>query len=328
MEIHWPRFRDLVDRHDRIVLTSHVRPDADALGSELGLAGALKQRGKEVRIVNASRTPPRLRELDSEGQILQLGDQVALADLQGTELIVVLDTSAWAQLGEMADFIRNAPAARAVIDHHVGEDDLGAELFKDREAEATGMLVFQLIPYLDAELTPEIAHSLFSAIATDTGWFRFSSTRGRTFRVAGDLIDAGAMPSRLYRQLYEHDSLARVRLMGIALERMQVARRGKVAYTSIRRSDFERTGALPPDSEEVVNYTMTLSGVEVGLLFIEQPHGGIKVSFRSRTEFDCNALAQTFGGGGHRQAAGATLPEPIEDAERRILQALETIMET
>lgn len=328
MEINWPRFRELVDRHDRIVLTSHVRPDADALGSELGLAGLLKQRGKEVRIVNASDTPPSLRDLDPEGQILQLGEQIEVGDLHDTELVVVLDTSAWAQLGDMADFVRNTSAAKAVIDHHVGEDDLGAELFKDREAEATGVLVYQAASHLDAKLTPEVAQALFAAIATDTGWFRFPSSRGRTFRVAADLVDAGAMPSRLYRQLYERNSLARIRLMGVALERMQLAGEGRVAHTSIRREDFARTGALPPDTEEIVNYTMTISGVEVGLLFIEQPSGGIKVSFRSRTKFDCNAVARTFGGGGHTRAAGATLPDPVEEAERRVLEAVENAMQT
>jgi phosphoesterase RecJ-like protein len=134
MPIDWPRLRELVDASDRILLTSHVRPDADALGSELGLAGLLKQRGKEVRIVNASRTPPRLRCLDPEGQILHLGSQVQPAELTDVELIVVLDTSAWGQLGEMADVVRASPAEKAVIDHHVGEDEMGAELFKDREA--------------------------------------------------------------------------------------------------------------------------------------------------------------------------------------------------
>lgn len=328
MEIHWPRFRELVDRHHHIVLTSHVRPDADALGSELGLAGLLKQRGKDVRIVNASPTPPRLEDLDPEGQVLQFGEQIGIEELRDTELVIVLDTSAWAQLGEMADFVRETSAAKAVIDHHVGEDDLGAELFKDRQAEATGVLVWQSAPYLEAVFTPEIAHALFSAIATDTGWFRFSSTRGRTFRAAAELVEAGAMPGRLYGQLYEQNSLARVRLIGVALERMQLVCDGQVAYTTIGRADFERTDALPPDTEEIVNYTLTISGVETGLLFIEQPKGGIKVSFRSRTSFDCNAVAQSFGGGGHTQASGATLPDPMDEAVRSVLEAVENARAT
>lgn len=328
MPINWSRFRELVDGSDRIVLTSHVRPDADALGSELGLAGLLKQRGKEVRIINASSTPPRLECLDPGRQILHLGSDVKPSELLDAGLVIVLDTSAWAQLGEMADVVRAHTAAKAVIDHHVGEDDLGAELFKDRGAEATGVLVYEAASHLEAGLTPEVAQSLFAAIATDTGWFRFASTRGRTFRVAADLVDAGANPGRLYEQLYQQDSLSRIRLMGVALDRMQLEVEGRVAYTSIRRSDFERTGAIPPDTEEIVNFTLLIEGVEVGLLFIEQPRGGIKVSFRSRSDFDCNALAGTFGGGGHKQAAGATLPEPLDEAQGRVLQEIANVMST
>jgi phosphoesterase RecJ-like protein len=320
--IDWSLWRRIVEQHERFVLTSHVRPDADAVGSELGLAGALRAEGKQVRIVNASRNPPRLACLDPEHQVLHLGDDVQAGDLADAEVVVILDTSAWQQLGAMADYLRGSSAARVVIDHHLSGDDLGATEFKDTTAAATGELVFRALEYMGSALTPAIAEPLLAAIATDTGWFRFRSVHSETFRIAAALVDAGARPARLYEGLYERDTLARLRLMGVGLSRMTSALGGRVVYTEIHRADFQQTGAKPPDTEELVNFTLTVSGVEVGLIFIEQPAGGVKVSFRSRSDVDCRLWAEQLGGGGHRQAAGAILPDPLSEAIPKVFAAL------
>ncbi|MEX0676550.1 MAG: DHH family phosphoesterase, partial [Pirellulales bacterium] len=176
MSIHWPRFTELVQSHDRFLLTSHVRPDCDALGSELGLAGVLDALGKDVLVVNAQKTPPNLAFIDPTDRLKTLGVDVEPFHLDGCEVLIVLDTSAWAQLGSMADVVRASQAHKAILDHHVGEDDMGAELFKNPEAEATGRLVLEAARHLGVRITPEIARPLFAAIATDTGWFRFGST--------------------------------------------------------------------------------------------------------------------------------------------------------
>ena len=217
MPIDWPRFADIVRSHQRFVLTSHIRPDCDALGSELGMAGVLEALGKDVRIVNGQSTPPNLLFIDPRGQLEAIGVDVQPAELADREVLMVLDTSAWAQLGPMADVVRSTAAKKVVLDHHVSSDDLGAEMFKDTEAEATGRLVLQAADQLGVALTPEIATPLFAAIATDTGWFRFSSTTGDTMRFAGRLLDAGAKPGEIYRSLYEQDTLARLHLIGLAL---------------------------------------------------------------------------------------------------------------
>jgi phosphoesterase RecJ-like protein len=320
--IDWSALAEIVARHERFVLTSHVRPDADAVGSELGLAGALKARGKHVRIVNASRNPPRLACLDPDHQVLHLGDDVQAGNLADAQVVVVLDTSAWQQLGAMADVLRNSSAARVVIDHHLSGDDLGATEFKDTSAAATGELVVQALEFMGVEITPAIAEPLFAAIATDTGWFRFRSADSETFAIAARLVDAGARPARLYQGLYEEDTLARLRLMGVGLSRVQSALDGRVVYTEIHRDDFQQTGAKPPDTEELVNFTLTVAGAEVGLIFIEQPAGGVKVSLRSRSDVDCRLWAEQLGGGGHRQAAGAILPDPLSEAIPKVLAAL------
>lgn len=138
---------------------------------------------------------------------------------------------------------------------------------------------------------------------------------------------AGARPELLYDRLFEENSLPRLKLTGLVLERLHVTAGGRVAYTEIRRGDYQTTGATPQDTEDLVNYTRSLAGVEVGLLFMEQPRGGVKVSFRSRARVDVSRIAEQFGGGGHRLASGAILELPLEEARARILQAIQSALD-
>jgi bifunctional oligoribonuclease and PAP phosphatase NrnA len=324
--IAWPRFVEIVRSHQRFLLTCHIRPDCDALGSELGMAAILEQLGKDVLLVNDFAVPPNLAFLDHEKKARQLGEDVSAEQLADREVLMVLDTSAWAQLGNMGDVIRSTRALKLVIDHHVSQDDLGAELFKDVEAEATGRLVVDAADALGARLTPEIARPLFAALATDTGWFRFHSTNAGTFRLGGRLVEAGAKPDQLFKQLYEADTLGRLRLIGRTLGRIQSELGGRLIYTWIERADFDAVGALPSDSEDVINMTLTVGGTEVAAILVEQKGGKFKLSLRSRNEVDCSRLAEQFGGGGHKRAAGATIDGPLEVAKARVLDTVRAAM--
>jgi phosphoesterase RecJ-like protein len=163
---------------------------------------------------------------------------------------------------------------------------------------------------------------LFVALAMDTGWFRHSNTTPRTFELASQLVSAGAHPDSLYDRLFEDNTLGRMKLMGLVLERLQVVAGGKVAHSEIHRADYATTGALPQETEDMVNFTRSLAGVEVGLFFLEQPRGGVKVSFRSRARVDVARIAERFGGGGHRLASGAVVQAPLEEARRRVLDCV------
>jgi phosphoesterase RecJ-like protein len=326
MSVNWPRFVELIRAHRRFLLTSHVRPDCDALGSELGMAGVLEVLGKDVLIVNAQKTQPNLQWIDPGRRLKTLGTDVQLADLQAIDVLMVLDTSAWAQLGDMAIVVRSTAAKKMVLDHHVSQDDLGAEAFKNPQAEATGRLVLEAAAQLGVKLTAAIAAPLFAALATDTGWFRFASTTGDTYRFAGQLVDAGARPSEIYRQLYEQDTLARLQLIGRTLGRAQGEFDGRLVHTAVFQDDFKSTGALPTDTEDVVNMTLTVAGTEVAVILVEQTDGKFKVSFRSRSAVDCSKLAEVFGGGGHKAAAGAMVDGPYDAAQRRVLDAVRQAM--
>ena len=315
----WSAFVDLVRRHQRFLLTTHVRPDGDGLGSMLALGDALEQHGKSVYMVVASVLPPRYNFLDPTQRIRRFelpGDAYRDADLA-----IVLDTGTWNQLGDFGPFLRELPVPKVVIDHHLTQDDLGAMRIVDTTAEATGRLAYEALTALGGPLKPESAHCLFVALAMDTGWFRHDNTRPATFELAARLVEAGARPTAAYAALFEQNTPGRLRLTGLVLGRLTMEHGGRTCHAEIRKDDYAATGAVPQDSEDLINYTRSVVGVEVGLCFMEQPHGGIKVSFRSR-RLNVARIAEQFGGGGHRLASGATIDSTLEDARTRVLAAV------
>lgn len=320
MPVDWSPFVELVRKHQRFLMTTHVRPDGDGLGSILALCDALERQGKEVDLVIASPMPARYQFLDRENRIVQFSPP---ADrLRRTEVAMVLDTGTWNQLENVGPFLRELNAAKVVIDHHMTQDDLGAQRFVDTTAEATGRLVYEAIVALGGPLSEKAASDLFVALAMDTGWFRHSNTRPATFALAEKLVAHGARPEALYEQLFEQNTLSRLKLTGLVLQRLQLQGDNRVAFTEIRLDDYAASGAIPPESEDLINYARSVIGVEVGLLFMEQPRGGVKVSFRSRSRIDVAKIAERFGGGGHRLASGAVLNTNLDEAKRQVLDAV------
>jgi len=325
--IPWSRFVEIVHGHQRFVLTTHIRPDGDAVGSELAMAEILASLGKDVVLCNDFALPPNLRFLDPQQTLKQLNVDVSVEQLADREVLMILDTSAWAQLGAMGDVIKTTNALKVVLDHHVGCDDLGAELFKNEKAEAAGRLVIEAADQLGVPLGREIARPALVALATDTGWFRFSSTTADTLRLASRLVEAGAVPDQLYQELYETDTHARLQLIGRSLAHSQTELDGRLIHTWIDQSDFAATGALPSDSEDIINMTLAVGGTEAAVILVEQPTGGFKISLRSRCPLDCSAIARRFNGGGHKKAAGAFIHDSLEAAREEILTAVREAME-
>jgi phosphoesterase RecJ-like protein len=321
MVIAWEPLREILSSNKRFILSSHVRPDADAIGSELGLAAILEAMGKEVRIVNPSAIPQTLKFLDPDGRVLKIGDEIKPEALLETDVHIIVDTSSWNQLQDVGQMLRRSSARRVLIDHHASSDDLGAIEFKDTQSEATGVLILEMADALDLTIPPAVATPLFCAVATDTGWFRFSSVRESTYRVAARLIELGAQPDVIYRQLYEQYSVGRIRLAGCVLTRVTLDSDGKIAYTWVESGDFDRCGARPVDTEDLVNECLKIGGTQCAFIAVEQLNKTIKFSFRSRAGIDVAILAEQFGGGGHKQASGATLTGSLQEAVQRVLTA-------
>jgi phosphoesterase RecJ-like protein len=323
--IDWFQFTDRIRNASRILLTAHQRPDADCLGSELAMRLILIGLGKDVRIVNPHQTPPTLAFLDPHGFIKHLG-QLSVGDrnwIDNIDLFMVLDTSSWAQLGDMGEIFKASQAKKLVLDHHAKGDDIEAERFIDPNAEATGVLVVRAADALEVGLTREIAEPAFAAIATDTGWFRFSSVNAETYRIAARLLDAGVVPAALYRELHEQESLGRIRLVGRTLAQTESHFGGRLMLTQMLQKDFAVAGALSSDSEDIVNMLLQVKNSLMAVLLSELKDGTFKISFRSRCAVDCSVLAAQFGGGGHRQAAGASSTCPLDETKNTILKAIE-----
>lgn len=322
MPVDWKPLREIINSHQRFVLSSHQRPDADALGSEMAVLALLESLGKTVTIANPSATPDHLAFLDPEGRAKKIGTTYPAEEIRKAEVHIVLDTSAWNQLVDVGKVFRDTPAVKVVIDHHQSADELGAVEFKDSTAEATGAMVVRMCEALGYDILPEMVLPLFCAIATDTGWLRFSSTTGDTLRIIGRLIDLGAKPHLIYEQLYEQCSFAKIRLASRVLSRMNLEADGRLAWITVTRSDFKETGAHPADTEDLVNETLKVAGTQAAFIAIEQINKTVKVSFRSRNNLNVAAVAESFGGGGHKQASGATVQAPMDEAVEQVRAAM------
>ena len=320
MNVNWSRFVEVISAAQNVILTSHVRPDCDSLGSCLGMKKILQSLGKQVRIVCGDGVPVNLAFIDPGNEVLQLGRDIAADQLQDADLLMILDTSAWIQLGAMADIVRNTTAKVIIFDHHEGEDDIQAELFKNTTAEAVGRMCVEAAQYLNVSLTPSISMPLFAALATDTGWFRFKSVTDKTFAAAGELYRGGACPPEIYGALFEQETVGRVRLRGTVLARIQTELDGRLAHTYILPDDYEKTGALPSDTEDLINLALEIEGTVFAVIFVGLKTGGYKVSFRSRCQTAANEIAKHFQGGGHRAAAGCTLTSnELSDVQQSVL---------
>jgi phosphoesterase RecJ-like protein len=284
--------------------------------------------GKEVQIVNPHPTPPNLNFLDQTNFIKPL-ERLTQEDkiwINHADLVIVLDTSSWAQLGKMAPVFKVLQARKLVLDHHAKGDDIGAERFIDPEAEATGILVVQAADALNVPLNQEIAEAVFVAISTDTGWFRFSSVNAQTYRTAARLIDTGVVPATFYRKLYEQESLGRIRLIGQTLAQIEPHFNGKLMLVRIMLNDFDKAGALSSDSEDIINMALQVKDSQMAVLISELKDGSFKISFRSRCTIDCSSIAAQFGGGGHKKAAGASSNLPYEKIKQSVLQIIENAL--
>lgn len=325
--LDWTPLKSIIERNQSFLISSHVRPDADALGSELGMAYLLRHFGRTVTIVNATAAPANLAFLNTGRQILKLGEDIAREDLPDADVHVIVDTSAWQQLGAMADVIQKAGKHRVVIDHHVSSDNMGATMFRDEQSAATGEMIVEAAESFGVTFDAETASALYAAIATDTGWYRFPSTSSSTMRIAASLMDQGAEPHRLYNLLYEQKSLARVHLAGRVLSRIETECDGRLAWIYADRKDLQETKAVPADTESLVNECLTIAGAAAAFIAVQIPSGQIKFSLRCREPYNVAELAAKFGGGGHRLASGTTLDGPLEDAIAKIRGAFQQMID-
>jgi len=313
---------DLIARSRHVLLTAHTRPDGDACGSVRALCDALAALGKRAEAMFLSPLPAWYEFLFGS-PVSILGNDITTEELHAgrfddVDLVLIVDTNSYVQLPQLDEWLRESSKDILVIDHHVTGDDLGTVQLIDTGAAAAGEIVFDLFEHAGWPITPSVAEALFVAIATDSGWFRFSNVDARLMRSAAELIDAGARPDALYRRLYQNFSPARMDLLIRILNSLTLRFDGRVAVQHLMRSDFDATGATGRDTENLIDECQRIGSVEVALLFVELADG-FRCSLRSKGRVDVREIAQKFGGGGHTMASGVNLPGPLEHAQELIL---------
>jgi len=316
----------LINNSTAALITTHTRPDGDACGSVAAMCEALHTLGKKTQPVFLSEIPEWYAFLLPEKPLV-LGADAGLEGVKSSlliepDLVVILDTNSYNQLPQLTPYLQNSDAPVLVIDHHLTADGLGDVELIDSSAAAAGLILYDFFRYADWQITPEIARSLFVAISTDTGWFQFTNTDSRALGCCANLVERGANPALLHQGLYQNVSLARFKLMTAMLNTLELHLDGRYATQYIRQQDFAQTGATHKDTENLIDECQRIATVETASLFIELADGRIKCSLRSNGTVDVRAIAQKFGGGGHRQAAGARLDGPLENAKRRVFELM------
>ncbi len=308
-----------------MALSTHINADGDGCGSETGLARLLSQRGMEVHIVNP--TPwPALFDFLLADDVKDRSAEGAQA-LRNIDLLVVLDISDVQRLGALADAVRKLQVPRVVIDHHIASSDgAGDIVLTDTTACATGELVYDLAREMGYEITPHIARSLYSAILTDTGGFRFSNTTPRAHAIAADLLTVGVDPEELYQRVYASAPAGRLRLLAEVLQTLGVEDDKGLAWLTMHAGAMEKYAVRQEDLDGIVEHARSISGTRMAVFFRDLGHGKVKASFRSTGSVDVNAFARAFGGGGHARAAGALIAGSLDDVRDRVLAAARQLL--
>jgi bifunctional oligoribonuclease and PAP phosphatase NrnA len=307
-------FAELLDRARLYVLVTHVNPDGDAIGSQVGLGRYLASLGREVRLINQDDTPQELTFLEFDGPAAERYEPSRHDGfLDAADAIVLVDNSAPDRLGRMEDPVRRRTAKTFCIDHHPTRTTPWAGNVIDTSASATAMIVHELARERGWSPDRPAADALYAGLATDTGFFRFNSTSPRALRVAAELLEAGADPTRCHAEIYERNSPAYTRLLGRALAGLSISDDGAVASVGLTLEMIEASGATGVDTSEVTTPVLAVDGVRIAILFRELPGGKVKVSLRSKGALDVQRLAVEFGGGGHRNASGIVMPGRFGD---------------
>lgn len=321
-------FKTLISSPKKVVITTHHKPDADALGSSLGLAGYLRKKGHEVTVITPTDYPGFLSWMSGNSEVVIFNENNEARSeklVNEAEIIFCLDFSSLKRINELGELVEKAKCKKVLIDHHLDPEDFADYVSWSTEAAATAELIYDLIVDLgDKDLIDkDIAESLYAGIMTDTGSFRHPNTTRNVFMVCAELVAIGANTARVSKLVYDTNSLDRVKFLGFALnEKLRVLEDLNTAYFAISAEELKRFNSKTGDTEGLVNYALSIEGIKFAAVIIDRTES-VKMSFRSIGDFSVNEFARKhFEGGGHKNAAGgksdASLEETVEKFERAL----------
>jgi len=318
----YTQLKEIILNNNSFVITSHVNPDADAIGSELALYYVLKKLGKTVSVINHSATPYNLMFLDKDRATEKFDYDKHNEILQNTDVLFALDLNQSNRLVKMEKSFLESSAIKVCIDHHQDKGTFADYFYIDTETSATGELIYDFIVQTKiVDLDYDMALQIYAAIMTDTGAFRYDRTTPKVHRLIADLLELGVNPNYVFDQIYDQSKYSKIKLMGLALASIVIDSTGKIANMTITKKMLDETGALESEVDGFVNFCLAIEKVRIGLLFFELKDG-MKVSFRSKGKIPVNKLAAEFNGGGHTNAAGTRLFNvELEDTKKKVIDA-------
>jgi phosphoesterase RecJ-like protein len=314
---------NLFNKYHNFIISSHVNLDGDALGSELALYFMLKQLKKEVRVVNRDKTPYIYEFLPGIDAIVCLDEQQDknfTLKISPETILVVLDSSNLERIGDISININQLDIIN--IDHHPSNTNFGHYNYIDTNSSSVGEILFQLGKEMNCPITKQIAIPLYTAIVTDTGSFHYANTRAETFQVAFHLVESGANSHLITNYIYHNNDISGLKLLGKALLKMKVDKESKISWTVVTRDMIEETFAKEEETEGIVDKILSIKEAQVSVLFREIKNGNIKVSLRSKGEFNVDHFSRIFGGGGHPNAAGCQIEGNIKTVTEKVIAKL------
>ncbi len=324
-------FKALIDVPGRMVIITHFKPDADALGSSLGLAGFLKKKGHLVTVVTPSDYPAFLSWMPGNAEVVALSNESrepekkAKTAIAAADAVFCLDFSSLKRIEDLEESVRTAPGKKILIDHHLDPEQFADFEQWNARAASTAGLVFQLIEQMGEKqlVDASIANCLYAGVMTDTGGFRHSNTTQTEFLIASELTGLGANPSYVAKQIYDTNSLERLKLTGFVLsKKLQVVPDYHTAYITLTSDELKQFSSQTGDTEGLVNYGLSIKGIKLSVLMYDRKEE-IKLSFRSLGDFSVNEMARKyFEGGGHKNASGGTSRVSLEETLQRFLKIL------
>jgi len=307
-----------IRKRETFLITTHVNPEGDAIGSSLALALALSSIGKKVEVITQDPVPKGLKFLPSSDTIKQ-----AKSIDRRFDAVITVDCGDLERVGFLK--IDNIPGDILInIDHHVTNKGFGAVNFVE-DAVASAQLIYDIMKRLNISLTPDIATCIYTAIMTETGSFRYSNTTSETFKIAQEMVSAGAMPWNIAEQIFNRNNIGRIKLLGLILESLDRSDDGKISWITVREQMYRETGTSKEDVEDFINFPRSIEGVEVAILFRESNQGW-KISLRSNGKVDVSNMALEFGGGGHSMAAGFFIQGGHEEVKKRVVDSARTFL--
>ena len=309
----------LMRERDDFVITAHVNPDPDALGSEIAVRSILEKLGKRARVVNAEPVPRVYAFMDDRNIIEAYDPGVHEGPINLAGALIILDAASYERVGPPGGAMETSPAPVICIDHHVGTDGCGGIDLIDPSASSVGEIIFELCECCGFEIDGEIARCLYTAIVADTRSFQFNNSTPRTHRAAARLLELGVNSEDVYEAIYERNTPGEAALLGLALKDLSVECGGRLAWLKLTRAMQKSAGASANNSDYFLNFLRGIEGVDVMILFRDAGGGKTKVSLRGKRGSDVNKVARAFGGGGHVQASGITLHEPLDEVVEKVL---------